>query len=105
MAALVCLAMLAGVGASAGADFTPADAARLVSATLVWQPKSDEARPQGPAITATIEDDRLTKAAKLISEAEEMETGAGCPFYGEAMLTLTPCFWQDGKSGKRNTAP
>lgn len=36
MAALVCLAMLAGVGASAGADFTPADAARLVSATLVW---------------------------------------------------------------------
>lgn len=88
MAALMCLAMIAGVGASAGADFTPADAARLVSATLVWQPKSDEARPQGPAITATIADDRLKKAAKLISEAEEMETGAGCPFYGEAMLTL-----------------
>ncbi|MGI6695820.1 MAG: hypothetical protein ACOX6O_06230 [Christensenellales bacterium] len=85
---LVCLVILVSMGAFARADFTPADAAHLTSATLVWQPGGDWPRPQGKAITTTIEDDRLTKVAKLISGAKEMEAGSGCPFYGEAMLTL-----------------
>jgi hypothetical protein len=81
--------------AHAEGDFTPADAAHLTSATLVWQPQSDMPRPQGPAITTTIEDERLRVLEKLLSEAEEMEAGTGCPFYGEAMLTLTTAAGQE----------
>jgi hypothetical protein len=84
-----CLMMLVGMNAYAKESFTPADAANLTSATLVWQPASEVGRPQGKAITTTFQDERLRVLEKLISQAYEMEVGSSCPFYGEAMLTLT----------------
>ncbi len=88
MAAILMLALVLPLAAGAESAFSPGMVAALESATLVWQPHSDSPRPQGKAITTTIQDDRLIPLSKLLSEATEMEVGPGCPFYGEALLSL-----------------
>ena len=93
LALLVCCALLLP-GLALGEDFSPGELASLQSATLVWDNKGNNLQesmpeaPLGPSFTVSITDrERLIKLETLLSEAYPIES-AGCPFYGQALLTL-----------------
>lgn len=89
---LVLAASLSATASIAGAQkpLLPEGAQALSSATLVWQPPEGRVSERlGDPFTKTITDARLLAALyHMLEEAQLMEAGSNCPFYGAAMMKV-----------------